>query len=285
MSFIVKPFVIYNIASYSYCYSSHTSAKITNDNLLQLLQHLLQKNTHELQKQEFEQLAMQYHLQSDVVLRFLVEDLRVLSLKNEDRFQYLYIMSDNSYVQDALCDEFSRHYGLTVIPQMDFSPITTEKSLIVFFNQEYKEHEFKKLYDLSHSPDSYFVTSFLADKYLVIDNIYNKNKGAPCHFCGTEQLRTTAVTSPDITHFGWLVFYRQLLKGGFTSFPSAPLTMLNKALVTYSLGKFIKQFIDPFSYELYQDHINEFWHVNLDKNKIEKEPAMHWHLCECLHNF
>jgi McbB family protein len=282
--FIVRPFVIYNAASSYYCYSNQTSAKITNDNLLQLLQHLLQEKTHELTKQELEQLAAQYNLNGDVVRRFLVESLRILSSKNEERFQYLYIMSDNHYIQQALSDEFSRHYGLTVIPKMDFSPITTEKSLIVFFNQEYKEHEFKKLYSLSNHSDSYFVTSFLVDNYLIIDNIYNKNKGTPCHFCGTNQLRATTLTSPDISYFNWLVFYRQLLKGGFVSFPAAPMSMLSRALTTYSLGKFVKQFIDPFGRELYQDNISEFWHVNLDKNKVEKESAMHWHLCECYHD-
>src|SRR5687767_5430759 len=101
MYFIVRPFVIYHTASYHYCYSNHTSAKITNPNLLKLLQQLLQDNVHELKKSELEQLIVQHNLKNEIVTRFLVENLRILSIKHEDTFQYLYLMSDNSHIQQT----------------------------------------------------------------------------------------------------------------------------------------------------------------------------------------
>lgn len=282
MKFLVKPFVLYHTPSHCYCYTQHASAKIIHPNLVKWLEWILQQGIHELDEIEIKQACELFNLVYEAVIHFLGEHLRILVKQDENRFQYLYILTDNQVIQTAMTEEFSKHYGLCVYNKIDFSPIKTEKSLILLFNQQYNEWQFKNLYSLSDVADTYFISSFLADKYLIIDNIYNKKKGVPCHFCGINQLRTTTQTSPDIQDFSWLMFYRQLLKDSSPLIPAIPFTRLNEALVIHSLGRFIKQFVDPHSRYLFHDQVNEFWHIDLERNHLEREASMHWLLCDCV---
>jgi len=283
MKFIVKPFSLYQTSTSSYCYTPQASAKLTNSNLVNLLRYVQTNHIDYLQQAELEQLTQQFGLESTPVMKFLIEQVKILLIHDEQRFKHFYLMSDNKNIQAVLFEEFSKHYGLNVIKKDDFNPIKTPQSLVLLFNQAYTESQFKQLYQLDCPADTYFISSYLADKYLIIDNIYNKDKGVPCHFCGLNHLRTTVTTSPDVQNFSWLVFYRNLLKEGLNIIPSPPVTVLTEAFIVSALGKFLKQFLDHSTRELLQDNTSEFWHIDLEKQRFEKEAAIHWPLCECLH--
>ena len=283
MKFVFKPYALYQMEGHTYCYTHQTSAKITHPPLIHFLETIAQQKLDLFTQEEIELLLQRYSLHHDSTLKFLMENLRILTWHDEEQFQNLYIFSDNAEVKEALTQEFFKHYGITVIVHDRPSSINKPKSLVLLFNEHYQEQHYKDLYSLPHLNDTFFITAFLVDKYLIIDNLYNKQKGVPCHFCNVNHLKTTAITSPEIQHFSWLIFYRQLLKGKENFFPATPLTVMNKHLVVYTLCQYIKRYLDPAAHELWHDNINEFWHVDLERNQIEKEAATHWELCHCMH--
>jgi McbB family protein len=282
MKFIVKPYVLYHQDERRYCYTHRSSVKISHSSMVDLLEFMLQKKIDFLSEEDVKSLSERYDLPYQATLNFLKNDLAILASHNEEQFQNLYIFSDNADIRQALTQEFSKHYGLNVFASEKLCPIAKPKSLALLFSANYQEQAYKDLYHLPHPEDTYFITAFLADKYLIIDNIYNKQMGVPCHFCAINQLKAVAMTSPELQGFSWLLFYRELLKNKASFCPASPLSVMNKHLTIYILCKFIKRYVDPSSRELWCDSVNEFWHADLEQNKIEREAAIHWELCDCV---
>lgn len=250
--------------------------------MLDLLELMLQQRFDFLTEEEIKSLSDRYNLPYLPTLKFLKDDLSILVPHNEEQFQNLYIFSDNADIREALTQEFSKHYGINVFANTKLCPIDKPKSLVLLFRENYQEETYKDLYNSLDLQDTYLITAFLADKYLIIDNIYNKQQGVPCHFCAINQLKTVAMTSPELQGFSWLLFYRELLKNQANFLPASPLTVMNKHLTIYMLCKFIKRYVDPAARELWCDSVNEFWHVDLEQNKTEREAAIHWELCDCV---
>src|ERR1700733_2278537 len=100
-------------------YSPETSAHITHENVVKLLQEI--KKARELTEPVLNKLTEKYNLQDTTIRDFLIRELKIISPIDEVRFEKLFISSDDAEVSDVLHTHFSANRGIKVYSQLDFS--------------------------------------------------------------------------------------------------------------------------------------------------------------------
>ncbi len=262
-------------------YTPEISAHIKNQNLVRLLEDIKESNVLEIDESLLNNIIEKHDLDPIAVKKYLVNELELISMFNEVRFNKLFINSDNKQVNDALVNYFSRGYGLKTYSEIDSQEVTAD-SIVLVFNSVYSPKKIIDIYTLCKQKNSWVITAYIANHYLVIDNIFNANKGVPCHFCNFNRHQNIVASKNNLKKTSWINFCRRAITEDIHVLPAINLTHIECGLITYWLAKSIKNFIDPRSYYLLMNEISRYSWVNLTTGEMNQEQAVHWSCCDCL---
>lgn len=268
---------------HGYYYSIAVSAKITHEKVAVFLSHLARLRLKEIKQRDLIDLFQRYNLDTNIQ-DYLQQQLQLFVPIASDRFEHLYVISDNPSLGHDLCAECITGYGLDVMGSDAAIPISTRNSLIVLFNQNYRRSNFTSIYQSSRQPDSYFVTAYIIHKYLIIDNIYNCSKGVPCHFCNFDRRVNNLMANPISQKTSWYNFYQSVLQTKADIVPVIPMTKAREGIILFSLVRFIKAFLATYKPSMYLEEVNESHCIDLETGDVAKNASVHWPHCECVYS-
>lgn len=270
--FLINNYTLLKQSSDLYLITYGKGIKIANPKLGNILCILKQQDKLEISESSLMELAQQFSIEYQELKKFLVEKLGVLKALAARKFQIIYINSDNEHIASSLKQTLKAEYTVEILDPSQM--IFKQKSLVLFYRNNYSHEDFKKLYSVL-SDQIYIVTSGIVHNILVIDNIYYKNSGLPSHFSNFNNLLASVQNGLSVTKNNWLLFYRSFLKNQSEHFPDPEINQCQQGYISYCLYQFLSQFTNFWKPPTTLDEFNWFWHVDLNGLNVFKEVAVH----------
>lgn len=261
-------------------YSPEISAHLENKNLISLLQEIKNNKINYTKDSTLNGLIEKFNLQNTTVKKYLSQELRILAMLEDDRFGSLFLNTDDISIQNTLHEYFAGRFGVKLFSQLD-ETVLNDKSLIFMFNSIYWPDDFDKAYRLAQKYQAWVITAYVANHYLVIDNIYNPQKGMPCHFCNFNRHQNLVMSKNTLKTTAWTNYARRALLEGIESLPAMRFTAVEKGLMTFWLAKQIRNFINPHAVSLSLQEVSCYTWINLISGEMNQEQAVHWLDCPC----
>jgi McbB family protein len=259
-------------------YTPEITTHITNKNLVALLLELKAKNLECSLESSLERLFEKYNLSNTSVKDYLEQELKIIALLDSERFDRLYLQADDTDINNQIHDYYAHKFGVKVYSRLDNA---NENSLIFLFNSIYNREDFDVIYAQACQTSAWIITAYIANHYLVIDNIYHPQKGMPCHFCNFSRHQNLMMTQNALTPTSWINYSRRSLSQDMRSLPAMKLTAAERGLVVFWLIKAIKKFISPHSPAMAVQEVSQYTWINLLSGEMNKEQAVHWMMCAC----
>lgn len=274
-------FSLYDSEGASYIQSSKFSAKIKHTGLKNFLGYLLQNKLGNITQSELDVLANKYEVDTKALQDFLVAQTGLLKVNiSDNHFDNFVIYGENDvskFISDAIQDKFK----INIQHINGNAEINSSNTIVLCYLPAYHPEKIQELYSNISDRDNYIITSYLMNDHLIIDNIFSKNAGLPCHFCHLERLKINSKLIPAGQNKSWLSYYREVLRKNNSALFETTLPAITKQYIAYCHYQFIRRLIDPFCSEWHYDQYNHFWHIHLEKMTITKEAASFWPYCTC----
>jgi McbB family protein len=247
------------------------AVKISSHALNKILNELKQQEKMQISEEALKNLAATHAVNLDVLKNILLHQLKILKPLMSRKFSTLYIDTDDALISELLGNTFNQHYICRIVEK----PMVLEPySLVIFYRNNYSNADFKEVH--ARLPNKvYLITAGLVHKLLIIDNLYFKNSGLPTHFSNFHQLITYFKSDIPATKNNWLLFYRELLKNNYESFPNTQVNDCQRGFIAYGLYQFTSQFTHFWGPAMTLDKINWFWQIDLTNFTVHQEVAVH----------
>lgn len=264
-----------------YIQSKKISAKLKHPGLSRFLNHLLTHEIVKLSQAEFTTLAGDFQIDSMALQDFLISQSGLFKINlSDDVFSDL-VFFGHEDVSKQLTQAFSGNGNLSIHHYNEIKNINTANTILVYFAPSLNTKEIRRFYDSSENENNYLITAYLLSEYLIIDNIYSKKSGLPCHFCHSERLKLNGDLIPGGQKKSWLGYYREMMRENNNVLFEPKLPGIYSGYIAYTLFQFIRRLVDPFCPEWHYDQYTHFWHIHLDKMQITKEAGSFWPYCSC----
>lgn len=262
-------------------YTPEVSAHIKNEKLVALLKNIYYEKTVELNESSLDYLINRHQLPFSSVKEYLMTELKIISSLSAQRFNKLFIYSDDTFISEYLTQHFRQGYGLDVVITQELEALTTH-SLLIVFQAKYHSEKVEKVYAACHQHHAWMVTAYLASHYLIIDNIFNSEKGVPCHFCNFYRHQHLVSSTNNLKKTSWINFSRRMLLEDKPVLPAMPFTSIEQGLITFWLARILKNYLDPHGINLLLNDMGKYHWINLLTGEMNQEQAVHWAFCQCL---
>jgi McbB family protein len=278
--YILKDFDIYpDKESGALFYTPEHSAYIEGDNLIAMF--------HELKSMHFpsseptlERLFEKYNLQHTKIKKYLIYELKILSLLEKDRFDNLYIHADDMEINNSIHDYYSHKYGVTLYSDLR-DAAAHSGALIFFFRSRYNAADFDALYARVSEKNVWVMSAYLANHYLIIDNLFHPQKGMACHFCNFNRHQNLMMSKNKLANTSWVNFSRRAQAHDLHALPAMKLTAAERGLAVFWLITLSKKFLSPHCKVLSPQDLTRYTWINLQSGEMNQEQAMHWMVCAC----
>lgn len=264
----------------AFLYTPEVTAHLTNKKLISLLQTLKAHSLQKIDLKQLNELIDQYDLTETSVKQYLQRDLKILSLLSKDRFEKIFIISDSKEIQNHLSAYLTETHGIKTY--INSLAMIDEKSLVLIFNQIYDPQTINDVYAIAAHTNAWVLSSYLIHHYLMIDNIFNSEKGAPCHFCNLQRFNNIVISKNNIKQTSWINYCRRLLENDIESLPAITVGKIEIGLILFWLARTIRNFIDVQGCTLFVNDIYRYSAINLHNAEAHHEHATHWSFCKCL---
>lgn len=261
-------------------YSPETSAHLKSQSLIDMLKELKANKMDRILDSTLNRLIEKYNLQNTSIKEYLSNDLKVMALLEKDRFEKIFFGSNDAEISNILHESIPPRYGVKMLSWLDEN-LMDAKSLIVIFNNRYWPADFDKAYQLAKKHNAWVITAYIANHYLIIDNIYTAQKGVPCHFCNFNRHQNLVLSKNNLKKTSWINFTRRAMAEDVTALPGIRFTPVERGLVAFWLTKMIKNFISPHGMTMTVQDVTCYTVVNLMTGEMNKEQAVHWLVCQC----
>lgn len=245
--------------------------KVSNTTLKSLLSDLKQHPKLEITEEGLGKLAQQYGTETEVLKTLLIQQLKIIKPLGSRKFPAIYFDVDDELINDLVLNTFSKQYNCSILKQ---NQAIDSHALIIFYRNNYSHVDFKKIHN-TLPLNTYLITAGLMHKLLIIDNLYFKNSGLPTHFSNLHQLIAYFKSDIPATKNNWLLFYRELLKNNFETFPDTEVNDCQRGFIAYCLHQFMMQFTNLWCAATPLDKINWFWQIDLSSFTVHQEVAIH----------
>lgn len=272
MKYIIDDYQLIKAGEALYLGNYGIGAKITNQNLANLLLSLQKQEKLEISEADLKALAHTHNIVYEQLVNALLNKLKIIQVHSPRKFSTIYINSDDEMITELLKESFDKEYAIEICHSAIHQ--YQENTLVIFYRKNYSNHDFKALYQ--HLPKKvYAVTAGIVHKVLIIDNLYYVNSGLPTHFSNLNQLLACVHNDVSITKNNWLLFYRKLMQSGSDQFPDPEVSGCQRGYIAYSLQRFASQYTNFWKLPTTLDEINWFWHVDLTSFSVTREVAIH----------
>ena len=272
MKYIIDDYQLIKAGEALYLGNYGIGAKITNQNLANVLLTLQKQEKLEISEETLKSLAQTNNIEYEQLVNALLNKLKVIQPLSPRKFSKIYINSDDNMISELLKDSFEKEYTVIVCHTSTYT--YEENSLVIFYRSNYSNHEFKSLYQ--HLPENvYIVTAGIIHKVLIIDNLFYQGSGLPTHFSNLNNLLACVHNDVSITKNNWLLFYRKLMQTSADQFPEPVVSKCQRGYIGYCLQKFASQYTNFWKLPTTLDEVNWFWHVDLTSFSVTREVAIH----------
>jgi McbB family protein len=279
--YILKDFDIYpDKNAGALFYTPEFSAHIKNDNLVALLLELKKTSHSYSMESTLDRLFEKYNLQNTPIKNYLTQELKIIALLEENRFDNLFIQADDMEINNLLHDYYSHKFGVTLYSDLMCAELQAN-SLIFFFRSVYRGAEFDALFAQASEKNTWILSAYLANHYLIIDNIYHPQKGMPCHFCNFNRHQNLMMSKNALAKTSWINFSRRALAHDIHALPAMKLTAAERGLAVFWLITTLKKFLSPHDATLSTQDLTRYAWINLLNGEMNQEQAMHWMMCSC----
>jgi McbB family protein len=261
-------------------YTPEISAHIKNKEVVSLLTELKDKKRTLSSSASLDSLCEKYNLQNTKIKNYLAHELKVIAVQESDRFEKVIIHTDDEEITQVLYAHFADYYGLEVFSGLNAQEVDA-RTLIFCFNSVYCAPNFDEVYQLTRQTNAWALTSYIANHYLIIDNIYQPNKGVPCHFCNFNRHQNLVMSKNTLKKSSWINYSRRALAEDMPSMPAMKLSVIERSLVMFWLANLARNFINPHSLSLTLQDVTRYCWINLLTGEMNQEQAVHWFVCQC----
>lgn len=264
----------------AFLYTPEVTAHLTNRKLILLLQELKSYSLQKIDHKQLNDLIDQHELTDTNAKEYLQRDLKILALLSKERFENVFIVSDSKEIQNHLSAYLTEIHGIKTY--INSLAMINDKSLILNFNQIYDPQTINDIYAISAHTNAWVLSSYLVHHYLIIDNIFNTEKGSPCHFCNLQRFNNVVLSKNNLKQTSWINYCRRLIENDINTIPAITVGKIELGLILFWLARSVRNFIDVQGCTLFVDDIYRYNVINLINAEAHHEHATHWSFCKCL---
>jgi McbB family protein len=279
--YVLKDFDLFNDKGEGVLfYSPEISAHIKNKNLIALLREIKHSKIRHAGNSTLNRLIEKYNLQDTTVKKYLSQELKIIAALDEDRFEKIFIHSDDIQIGNALYEYFTDRFGIKMFYNWA-EAVVDRQSLIVVFNTSYSNDGFDEAYQLAKRNNAWVITAYIANHYLMIDNIFQPQKGMPCHFCNFNRHQNLVMSKNTLKKTAWANFSRRALAEDVEALPAMRYSEIERGVVLFWLAKAMQNYINPHGFYLSLQDVSRYSWINLISGEVNSEQAVHWPMCQC----